>query len=542
MIARMAVLMVLEPRLATLTYAAPHLIASQALTYTMQLSGSRAVTQDQALRRTAVALMSVEPTPIDSPRPPRTADPNMYLATEVEEVAVAGEAAVESHVNQLYYKDNTWHATPQDGHPEAVPSDAMVSDAQLTTRTYADGAKEWEVESPITFQYRVRESADVFALDSDVLLFGHLTTAEDLMRAKLRALKRVVVVDDNVYALYGQRIDAYFAHHDVEVKLMVLQTTEENKDIHMALQIAEAVHELGIDRRLDPVIAIGGGVCMDIVGFAASIYRRRTPYIRVPTTLMGYVDASVGAKSGVNFLGKKNKLGCYLPPALALLDRSFLASLDARQLSNGAAEIMKMAMVKDVELFQLLEEHGPALIEHKFQALPAATAGVDGEGGEGGEGGEVDGAAAPSRVLFLAIHTMLQELAPNLWEDSLERLVDFGHVFSMELEMAQLHTEKLYHGEAVAVDMAFSAVLAFVRGQITADYRDRLLRTMQGLGLPVYHPGFDEAMVEEALYERVKFSSGQKIPLPTAEGQSRLFNDISMDECREALALWPSLI
>merc|ERR1712194_383766 len=85
--------------------------------------------------------------------------------------------------------------------------------------------------------------------------------------------------------------------------------------------IAEAVHELGIDRRLDPVIAIGGGVCMDIVGFAASIYRRRTPYIRVPTTLMGYVDASVGAKSGVNFLGKKNKLGCYLPPALALLDR-----------------------------------------------------------------------------------------------------------------------------------------------------------------------------------------------------------------------------
>merc|ERR1740115_606753 len=121
---------------------------------------------------------------------------------------------------------------------------------------------------------------------------------------------------------------------------------------------------------------------------------------------------------------------------------------------------------------------------------------------------------------------MLQELAPNLWEDSLERLVDFGHVFSMELEMAVLHTDKLFHGEAVAVDMAFCTVLAYVRG----------------LGLPVYHPKFDEAMVEEALYERVKFSSGQKIPLPTAEGESRLFNDISMDQCREALALWPTLV
>merc|ERR1719343_776273 len=151
------------------------------------------------------------------------------------------------------------------------------------------------------------------------------------------------------------------------MRLMVLPTTEENKDMKMVMEIAKAIDEHGIDRRFDPVIAIGGGVCMDIVGFAASIYRRRTPYIRVPTTLMGYVDASVGAKSGVNFSGKKNKLGCYLPPALALLDRSFLASLDARQLSNGAAEIMKMAMVKDPELFGLLETHGPALIEHKFQ-------------------------------------------------------------------------------------------------------------------------------------------------------------------------------
>lgn len=529
MIARLAVLMMLEPRLATLTYAAPHMIVSQALTYTMQLSGTRVVDQD-LLRRTAIQ-MSVEPTPIDTPRRQRAAEPNMYVTGDI---AVA-EAEAESLA--LFYKDNTWSAMPS-GHQEALPTDAVTTDAKLTTRTYTDGAKEWEIESPITFQYRVRESTDVFALNSDVLLFGHLADAESLMRAKLRALKRVVVVDDNVYALYGERIDAYFAHHDVKVKLMVLPTTEENKNIEMALQIAEAVHELGVDRRLDPVIAIGGGVCMDIVGFAASIYRRRTPYIRVPTTLMGYVDASVGAKSGVNFVGKKNKLGCYLPPALALLDRSFLASLDARQLSNGAAEIMKMAMVKDSELFGLLEQHGPALIEHKFQTLPPAT-------GDGAERGEADGAgsgAAPSRVLYLAIHTMLQELAPNLWEDSLERLVDFGHVFSMELEMAVLHTDKLYHGEAVAIDMAFCTVLAYVRGQISAEYRDRLLRTMEGLGLPVFHAGFDEAMVEEALYERVKFSSGQKIPLPTAVGQSRLFNDISMDQCRAALALWPTLV
>ena len=400
-----------------------------------------------------------------------------------------------------------------------------------STRTQEDGATEWEVEAPITFQYRVRECADVFDPESDVLILGHITDPTDLMRAKLRPLKRVVVVDDQVYSLYGKRIEAYFAAHNVTTRMMVLPTTEENKNIELALQIAEEIHELGIDRRLDPVIAIGGGVCMDIVGFAASIYRRRTPYVRVPTTLMGYVDASVGAKSGVNFETKsdgwrKNKLGCYLPPALAILDRTFLASLDSRQVANGAAEIMKMALVKDPELFDLLERHGPQLIAHKFQQIP----------------GEADGAEAPSRVLFLAIQTMLEELAPNLWEDSLERLVDFGHVFSMELEMAELHQNKLFHGEAVAIDMAFCTVLAFVRGQISAEERDRVLNAMKGLELPVYHPKFDEAMCDEALYERVKFSSGQKIPLPTALGRSHLFNDISMDEVREALELWPHVV
>jgi len=540
MYARLAVLMLLEPRLATLTNAAPHLIASQSLTYTMQLPGSRAVAQNLALRRAAIS-MSVEPTPIDTPRRPRAGEPNMYVAAEAE-VAVAGAAAVTSEENKLFYKDNTWSATPSDGHPEAVPCDATLSDAKLTTRTYADGAKEWEIESPITFQYRVRESADVFALDSDVLLFGHLTTAEDLLRAKLRALKRVVVVDDNVYKLYGERIDAYFAHHDVQVKLMVLETTEENKDIQMALQIAEAVHELGIDRRLDPVIAIGGGVCMDIVGFAASIYRRRTPYIRVPTTLMGYVDASVGAKSGVNFeaepgVWKKNKLGAYLPPALTLLDRSFLSTLDSRQLANGAAEIVKMAIVKDPELLDLLAHYGADLIEHKFQDLPASSGHAQAD------------CTAPSRVLYLSIQTMLEELAPNLWEDSLVRLVDFGHVFSMELEMACLYDEKLFHGEAVAIDMAFSCVLAHVRGHLEMETLALILDAMRALQLPVYHPAFDapvktppfRALTAEALYERVKFSSGQKIPLPSGHGIGNIYDDITQSQMDEALVLWKEL-
>merc|ERR1711972_145673 len=202
----------------------------------------------------------------------------------------------------------------------------------------------------------------------------------------------------------------------------------------------------------------------------------------------------------------------------------FLVSLDARQLSNGAAEIMKMALVKDRELFDLLEKHGPALIEHKFQSVPEEARGD-----------------ASSRVLFLSIQTMLEELAPNLWEDSLERLVDFGHVFSMELEMEMLHEEKLFHGEAVAIDMAFCSVLSHVRGHLEMPTLQLILDTMRGLELPVYHPALNSEMTAFALYERIKFSSGQKIPLPTGFGVARIFEDITQEQMDEALALWTEL-
>tara|TARA_B110001452_G_scaffold172832_1_gene144821 strand:+ start:732 stop:1949 length:1218 start_codon:yes stop_codon:yes gene_type:complete len=402
---------------------------------------------------------------------------------------------------------------------------------------------QWTVEAPITFAYKVRETPDVLDPASDALLFGFIDDPETLRRAKARPLKRVVVVDETVHGLYGDRIEAYFEHHGVETRLLVLPTTEENKNMDLVLQIAEAIHDLGIDRRMDPVIAIGGGVCMDIVGFAASIYRRRTPYIRVPTTLMGYVDASVGAKSGVNFeaepgVWKKNKLGAYLPPALTLLDRSFLSTLDARQLANGAAEIVKMAIVKDPELLDLLAHYGADLIEHKFQDLPAAS------------GHAAADLKAPSRVLYLSIQTMLEELAPNLWEDSLVRLVDFGHVFSMELEMACLTgpdgvptggDEKLFHGEAVAVDMAFSCTLAHVRGHLDERTLTLILDAMRALQLPVYHARFDSALTAEALYERVKFSSGQKIPLPSGHGVGNIYDDITQAQMDEALYLWKHL-
>ena len=112
--------------------------------------------------------------------------------------------------------------------------------------------------------------------------------------------------------------------------------------MELVMKILDEVHKFSLDRRGEPIIAIGGGVCLDIVGLAASLYRRRTPYIRVPTTLLSYVDASVGAKTGVNFASCKNKLGSYVPPVATFLDRSFFQTISRRQISNGLAEMLKV--------------------------------------------------------------------------------------------------------------------------------------------------------------------------------------------------------
>ena len=126
---------------------------------------------------------------------------------------------------------------------------------------------------------------------------------------------------------------------------------EENKTVEHYLSILRELDSFPIHRRDEPIIAIGGGVLTDVVGFVASSYRRGVPHIKVPTTLMGYVDASIGIKTGINFNGNKNRLGSFDPPEKVFLDKSFLKTLPKRHILNGVCEIIKLAIIKDAEFF-----------------------------------------------------------------------------------------------------------------------------------------------------------------------------------------------
>merc|ERR1719356_394747 len=144
--------------------------------------------------------------------------------------------------------------------------------------------------------------------------------------------------------------------------------------------------------------------------------------------------------------------------------------------------------MKSETLFHMLANHGPRLVASRFEPNDVSD-------------------DVPARVLRLSIETMLEELAPNLWEHSLDRLVDFGHGVGQNLEMTALGTEdELMHGEAVATDMAFMTVLSHILGQITEAQRDRILGLLRRCGVPVYSPRLTREFFEEAMGDRIKNS------------------------------------
>ena len=416
---------------------------------------------------------------------------------------------------------DTWTTIPdgtRDEHGEERLSPARIDSAPAAA---GGGALSWSVRSHVTFDYAVVEAPGLLDPENDALLFGHLAPdSAELAAARRTRQRRLVVIDETVDDLYGAGVVDYMEARGVDYSVLRLPMVEDEKSMDLVLKVCEAMKAFDMPRRGSPVIGIGGGVCLDVVGLAASLFRRKSPYVRVPTTTLSYVDASIGAKSGVNFMGSKNRLGAYVPPVAALLDRSFLRSEDTRAVASGVSEMMKMALMKSPRLFELLEDHSERLVAMRFQ-------------------GEDD---VPAEVLRLSIATMLEELAPNLWEHSLDRLVDFGHAFGQELEMHALGTDdELTHGEAVNVDMAYMTVLSYTLGKIGRSDMLRILRALDAFGCPVWHPMMTPDFVEHAYHERYQLSMGIRLPLPTGVGSAAVFNDVSLGDSLHALEVYTEL-
>lgn len=149
--------------------------------------------------------------------------------------------------------------------------------------------------------------------------------------------KRVLLVSDSTVAgFYSKKWEAYFKHHDIPLTTFIMAGGEKNKTMDTMLSIIDAMNDFGLVRK-EPVLVVGGGLCTDVTGFACASYRRTTNFIRVPTTLIGLIDASVSIKVGINHGNLKNRLGAYHAPMMTFLDFNMLRTLPEGQVRNGFA-------------------------------------------------------------------------------------------------------------------------------------------------------------------------------------------------------------
>ncbi len=329
----------------------------------------------------------------------------------------------------------------------------------------------------------------------------------------------LMVVDQTVHKLYREQIQAYFKHHEIDLTVFPVSIKETDKTLRSFERIVDAFADFGLVRK-EPVLVVGGGLTTDVAGFACATYRRRTNYIRVPTTLIGLIDASVAIKVAVNHGKLKNRLGAYHASGKVILDFSFLKTLPVDQVRNGMAELIKIAVVANNGIFELLEKYGEELLHTRFGHL----------------NGTPELRQVAHQVTYDAINTMLSLEVPNLHELDLDRVIAYGHTWSPTLELTP--EIPMFHGHGVNIDMAFSATIAQQRGYISVGERNRILGLMSRIGLAIDSSYLTPELLWKATESISRTRDGLiRAAVPHPIGSCSFINDLTKAELDKNLAV-----
>ena len=286
---------------------------------------------------------------------------------------------------------------------------------------------------------------------------GLLAHAGSLVKALARGTVPIVT-DSDVARLHLEFLLANLQHENIDAKPIILPAGEATKSFEQLEQLISQLLALGVDRE-GVIIAFGGGVIGDLAGFAAGILKRGIDFVQIPTTLLAQVDSSVGGKTAINVREGKNLVGLFHQPRLVVADTSLLRTLPKRQLLAGYAEVAKYGALGDAKFFAWLEARANA-----------ALAGSD---------ADITHAVAHSCRMKAAI------VARDERETGDRALLNLGHTFGHALEAATGYSDRLLHGEAIAIGMSLAFDLSVHLGH--CDHQDaRRVRThLESVGLPV---------------------------------------------------------
>ena len=264
----------------------------------------------------------------------------------------------------------------------------------------------------------------------DVLIGDGLIAEAGAHLAPLLHRPRVAVLtDENVARLHLEPLKSGLARLGIETVALTLPAGEATKDWSNLSRAVEWLLAEKVERR-DIVVALGGGVIGDLAGFAAAILRRGVRFVQLPTSLLAQVDSSVGGKTGINSPHGKNLIGAFHQPALVLADISVLGTLSERDFLAGYGEVIKYGMLGDAAFFDWLEENGPAL--------------ADGD------------AALRAYAVRRSVEMKAEIVVRDETEQGDRALLNLGHTFCHALEAATGYSERLLHGEGVAIGCALA--------------------------------------------------------------------------------------
>jgi 3-dehydroquinate synthase len=306
---------------------------------------------------------------------------------------------------------------------------------------------------PITVEVALGDRAYDIVIGRDVL--QSLGRRVATLRPGARA---AVVTDRNVASHWLDITEASLSHAGIATSRIVVEEGEASKTYAGLERVSEALIAAKIERN-DLVIALGGGVVGDLAGFAAAILRRGVDFVQVPTSLLAQVDSSVGGKTGINSPQGKNLLGAFHQPLLVVADTAALDTLSARQFRAGYAEVAKYGVLGDAAFFAWLEANHAEIFA---------------------------GGAAREHAIATSCRAKAAIVARDERENGERALLNLGHTFGHALEAATGFSDRLFHGEGVAVGMVLAAELSARLGMIPESDAARVQHHLAEVGLPTH--------------------------------------------------------
>src|SRR5947208_1792475 len=287
---------------------------------------------------------------------------------------------------------------------------------------------------------------------------GQLTSLGEKIAALRPGAKAAIVTDETVAPHHLAATEAALAAAGIGSASVTVPAGETSKSFAMLERVCEALIAARIERA-DVVLALGGGVIGDLAGLAAALVRRGLDYVQVPTTLLAQVDSSVGGKTAIDSVHGKNLIGAFHQPVLVVADTALLDTLPLRQFRAGYAEIVKYGLIGDAGFFAWLEANWRELFA---------------------------GGAAREHAIAVSCRMKAAIVARDERETGERALLNLGHTFGHAFEAAAGFSDRLLHGEAIALGMALAFAFSAQRGLLPAAEAARAERHLAAVGLPVH--------------------------------------------------------